>query len=125
MTTAKKTKAKKARVKHVTKKMTAKKVRCKTTTPFVRLPSGYKLSDNGLLIPSDIQKPIPANKLTAGFAKAKSEINQMLNGIVGTMTDKYVISEIGLTASFSADGKFLGFGVGGAASITIKITPSQ
>ena len=121
MTKAKKTKAKKARVKHATMKVTAKK--CKTTIPSGRLPLGYEPTESGLYIRSGT-KPIPPNKLRAGFAIAKSEIKQMLSDIAGTMTGEYIIGEIGLTASFSADGKFLGFGVGGAGSITIKIIPS-
>jgi hypothetical protein len=121
MTKAKKTKAKKARVKHATMKVTAKK--CKTTIPSGRLLSGYEPTESGLYIrPST--KPIPPNKLRAGFAKAKNEIKRIVDDITGTLTGDYVISEISLSASFSADGKFLGFGVGGAGSITIKIIPS-
>jgi hypothetical protein len=55
--------------------------------------------------------------------KAKREINNMLNDFADLMKGDYIISEIGLTASFSADGKFLGIGVGGAVSIAIKIVP--
>lgn len=59
------------------------------------------------------------------FPPVFKKLSLPISSIVGTMTEKYAISEIGLTASFNADGKFLGFGVGGAASITIKITPSS
>ena len=40
------------------------------------------------------------------------------------MAEPYEITEIEFNASFSADSKFMGFGVGGAASIKIKIAPS-
>jgi len=45
--------------------------------------------------------------------------------IVDTATNDYIISEIELTASFNAEGKFMGFGVGGEVSIVIKIKPVQ
>lgn len=39
--------------------------------------------------------------------------------------ESYSISEIELAASFGADGKFMGFSVGGATSIKIKIRPED
>jgi hypothetical protein len=39
------------------------------------------------------------------------------------MSDEYSISEMELSASFNAEGKFLGIGVGGAKSITIRVKP--
>ena len=45
--------------------------------------------------------------------------------MASTFVDSYSISEIELTASFSADGNFMGFGVGEAASIKIKIKPED
>jgi hypothetical protein len=85
---------------------------------------GYKQSSvNGVYIPKNYNKPVPSNKLRAGFLKAKDEINDFVAEIVETMTKNYVISEIELSASFNADGKFMGFGVGGSATIKIKITP--
>jgi hypothetical protein len=83
----------------------------------------YKQSPNGIYLPHKYLDPVPASKLRSGFSKAKDEINGLISEIVETMTKSYTISEIELSASFNADGKFLGIGVGGAATITIRITP--
>jgi hypothetical protein len=88
-----------------------------------RLPPGYTETNSGLAIPSNIKQPVPASKIQIGFKKAKVEINSLIQEITSTMVESYTISEIELTASFSADGNFMGFGIGGAASIKIKIKP--
>ena len=98
----------------------------KTTPKYLQ---GYKKTAfNGIYIPNEYIKsvpPVPPGKLRAGFSKAKNEINGFVSEIMETMTTNYKISEIELSASFSADGKFLGFGVGGAATIKIKLTPEK
>lgn len=86
-------------------------------------PAGYSHSRGGILIPEKDSTPIPVSKLKKGFSSAKKEIQSIVEAIIMTMADDYVISEIELAASFSADGKFLGIGVGGAATITIRISP--
>lgn len=88
-----------------------------------KLPPGYTHTDSGIAIPKNLYHPVPTSKLKNGIMKAKSEIKSLINEIASTMVESYSISEIELTASFSADGKFMGFGVGGAASIKIKIKP--
>jgi hypothetical protein len=86
---------------------------------------GYEITESGLFIPSNIAKPVSASKLRAGFKKARKEINSIIEEVVSTMTQSYAISEIEFSASFSADGKFMGFGVGGAATMKIKIRPVE
>ena len=86
-------------------------------------PSGYTKTENNILVPDSVAKPVSASKLRKGITAAKNEINNILEDIVSTMNGRYVISEIELSASFNADGKFMGFGVGGATTIKIKITP--
>lgn len=93
-------------------------------------PRTYKIqtfaeNEAGLLVPYHLHKPVPAGKLMEGFEKAKSQIKRMTKEIVSTMNQDYIISEIELSASFNADGKFMGFGVGGAATIKIKISPDK
>ena len=88
-----------------------------------RKPLGYSSTEGGLLVPIEATIPVPASKLKTGFKKARKEIDSIIEEIVETMTNDYVISEIELSASFSADGKFMGFGVGGAATIKFKIRP--
>ena len=82
----------------------------------IKPPTGYIETGSGLVVPTNLSQPIPATKLRAGLNKAKTEINSLIKEIASTMVESYSISEIELTASFSADGKFMGFGVGGAAS---------
>jgi hypothetical protein len=41
------------------------------------------------------------------------------------LTGQYNIDKVELTVSFNAGGEFIGFGVGGAASIRITIIPSK
>ncbi|MDH5633333.1 MAG: hypothetical protein OEZ10_10130 [Gammaproteobacteria bacterium] len=86
--------------------------------------TGFILAENGLLVPTSTAAPVPASKLREGFKKASKEIDAIVEEITGSMTHDFSISEIELSASFSADGKFLGIGVGGAATIRIKIKPS-
>ena len=101
---------------------TAKKASAKKKK-LARKPVGYSQSRGGILIPDKASTPVPVSKLKKGFASAKKEIQSIVEDIITTMADDYVISEIELAASFSADGKFLGIGVGGAATITIRISP--
>lgn len=93
------------------------------TEPKKKAFPGFARNNSGILVPDDYVKIVPANKLRQGFIKAKKEIEQIVEDIITTMTDDYGITEIELNASFNADGKFMGFGVGGAASIKIKIAP--
>ena len=76
-----------------------------------------------MLAPSGTVTPVPPNKICKGLSKAKKEISQLIEEIVSTMSDEYSISEMELSASFNAEGKFLGIGVGGATSITIRVKP--
>lgn len=91
----------------------------------VNIPPGYNRQKYGLIIPDSAAKPVPASKLKAGFEKARDEIGQMIDEIVRTMKMDYYIKEIDVAISFSADGKFLGFGIGGATSMNIKIAPAS
>ena len=70
-------------------------------------------------------KPVPASKLREGLAAAQDDIKQSLQEIATIMTMNFEVAEIELSMSFSAKGEFLGFGVGGAASIKVKIKPVQ
>lgn len=67
----------------------------------------------------------PASKLRKGLTAAQTEIKESLQEIATLLTHDFEVSEIELSISFSADGKFLGFGVGGATSIKVKIRPIE
>ena len=86
---------------------------------------GYDVSENGLFIPQDMFKPVPLSKIQKGFEQAKKDIIKFVNNLQLLMSGNSSIKEIELTASFNAEGKFLGFGVGGAVSITIKLAPNK
>lgn len=132
---AKKAVAKMVANKPVAKKATAKKPTAKkvaTSKPaakktLLKTSDGYGKSDGGILIRSDANNKdvVPPSKLRAGIIAAQAEIRKSLDDIVSIMAQDFEIYEIELTASFSADGKFLGFGVGGAATITIRIRPNE
>lgn len=111
----------------VSKKRVAsrKKATPKRKKKVSRKAPGYKRSRSGILVPDSVAAPVAPYKIVSGLSSAKQEITALLDEIVSTMTDEYSISEIELSASFSADGKFLGIGVGGATSITIRIKPDN
>ena len=88
-----------------------------------KVPAGYGQTGSGIIVPSGNLKPVPATKLQRGFKKAKDEIKKMIQEIAEIMTEDYKISEIQLSASFNAKGEFIGIGVGGSTTITLKITP--
>ncbi|MDZ7660928.1 hypothetical protein [Thiohalophilus sp.] len=113
----KKSDASKKRKKAASKKSAKKKI--------AKKPAGYKRSSGGVYVPDKTQTPVPVSKLRQGYSKAKDEINSIAEEIISTMTDDYFVSEIEFAASFSADGKFLGIGVGGAATVTIRIKPDE
>ena len=84
---------------------------------------GYQSTNAGVLVP--VGTPIKPSKLKTGFSKAKKEIDGLADEMISSMNGDYEIKEIELSASFSADGKFLGIGVGGAATIKVKIAPAK
>ena len=90
--------------------------------PLKRLPAGYRVSTGGrLLVPSVVV--VEPSQLRKGITKAKDEINDLIQEMIDSSTADYDIHEIEFAASFSADGKFMGIGVGGAATITFRIRP--
>ena len=117
--TARKTASKKAALKPA-----ARRAAKKYAPPSMpRMPSGYSRQSSGLIVPT--KGVVPAGKMAEGFTRARNEIQSFLQEVIDTATQDFEISEIEVAASFSADGKFLGFGVGGEASITIRIRPSE
>jgi len=89
-----------------------------------RAPSGYEQTATGQILVPEAKKPVPTGKIKNGIEKAQEAIKGMIDGFSKTLTEEYSIKEIEFSVSFSADGKFLGFGVGGETSITVKIAPT-
>jgi hypothetical protein len=85
-----------------------------------------KVTKGGVILPASADDSlVPASKLRQGLKHAKLEIQNVLGDLASMLTEEYRIAEIELSASFSADGKFLGFGIGGDASIKVKIRPAS
>ena len=106
------------------RRLGAKKVARKTAAgkPIVRIPAGYVTAPGAkILVPAGAV--VEPSKLRKGLAKAKDEIDGLIHEIVDLSTTDYEIVEIEFAASFSADGKFLGVGVGGSATVTFRIRP--
>jgi hypothetical protein len=113
--------AKKAAKKPAAKKASAKKVAAKRLKP---LPAGYVLRPGTkLVVPSS--SVVEPSKIRKGLAKAKDEIDGLIQEIVDISTTEYEVAEIEFAASFSADGKFMGVGVGGSATVTFRIRPCK
>jgi hypothetical protein len=92
-------------------------------------PAGYAVSPGGRVwVPEPVARKtadgvVPASKLQSGIAKAREQISGVLQELLEATRDGYEVTEIELSASFNADGKFLGFGVGGEMSICFKVRP--
>ena len=131
--TADKPLAKKAALKKAASKPTARKTAERKTTSMGRrtvavVPAGHKRTSSGLLVPERLSAMpssgvVAASKLEKGIASARAKISGVLEELVEATRENYEITEIELSASFNADGKFLGFGVGGEMSITFKVRP--
>jgi hypothetical protein len=85
--------------------------------------SRYSATKSGLLVPRSAMDTVKPDAMKKGIKIASEKIREMLNEFKSILTTDYGISEIKITASFDAEGKFLGFGVGGAASIEVTIKP--
>lgn len=111
--------------KKTTKKVARKKIVRRPAAKrrvLKRLPPGYKVTPGGkVLVPGG--SVVEPSQLRKGITKAKDEINDLIQEVIDTSTAEYDIHEIEFAASFSADGKFMGIGVGGAATITFRIRP--
>ena len=116
---AKVTRRKAARKKTTTRKVARKKATAVRASP----PKGYERSvTSPLLVPTGTSQPVSPSKLNAGLKTAATEIRSLLNSFEA-LADGYAVAELELAVSFSADGKFLGIGVGGATSMTVRLRP--
>jgi hypothetical protein len=88
----------------------------------MQLEPGFKRHRGGLLVPSESAAVVPPSKITAGLIAAKEQLSEMLEELTN-FAGGFHLSEVELQVSFSADGKFLGVGVGGATSITLRVEP--
>lgn len=85
--------------------------------------SSARRGGRGLNVPLEsngVPEPLPTSKLEKGLAEAKLLIRDMVHELAAAMGDDAELTEVGCVLSFSADGKFLGVGVGGATSLRCK-----
>jgi hypothetical protein len=104
----------------------ARKAAAKRAAPAKRAPPdpGYKRGAAGIHVPQNVKLPVPTSKLKAGLLAAKEQLSEMLDDLADFSSD-FALAEVELQVSFSAEGKFLGVGVGGATSITLRIKPRE
>lgn len=70
--------------------------------------------------------PVPPKIVADEIKKVHDKIRKMIDAIIDIPVKKgYEIDEINISLSFNAKGEFLGIGVGGAASVGMKIKPSS
>ena len=102
----------------------ASKKAAKRARKKYREPGYYRRRGSGLLVPESTDgqsQLVPASKLEKGVADAKDRMKDIIYDIASTLDDEFELRDVEFQASFSADGKFLGFGVGGATSITLRV----
>lgn len=68
-------------------------------------------------------RPVPAARLKEGVAQANRALAEVIEQFGSTLSGDYDISALEVMVSFSEDGRFLGFGQGGAATMTLSVTP--
>ena len=80
-----------------------------------------------LLVPNSlkVKSVVSASKLQAGLNASKEQIKETLHNLTSIFVQDFEVAEIELSVGFNADGKFLGFGVGGDLSIKVKIRPTK
>ena len=66
---------------------------------------------------------VNAQQLKAGIGQANKALAEVIEQFGHTLRGDYDIGAIEVTVSFGEDGRFLGFGAGGAASMKLSLTP--
>jgi hypothetical protein len=83
---------------------------------------GFKI-EKGILLPRAELTPVPSGKLVKGLVDLRAQLHAALSEMSRMATAEYGIKELHVEVSFSAEGKFLGFGVGGAATFKLLLVP--
>jgi hypothetical protein len=115
-------------VKKVVAKPAAKKVAVRQGRAIRgKAEPGFTIQSSGILVPDKHTTPtvVSPGRLQAGIESAKNQIKGTLQNLAAVFTEDFEVAEIELSVTFSADGKFLGFGTGGAMSIMVRIRPTK
>lgn len=135
MPTTRKTTASKGSTKKVTSKASTV-IKASAKSAKVGMPSskskagitplaGYTQTRAGIYVQEKDGLVVSPSKFKKGLTAAQEAIKDSISEFAKFMTQDMEVSEIELSISFDAKGEFLGFGVGGAASVKIKIKPCQ
>lgn len=114
--------------KKTSSKRVAKKKGAKKKAGRGRPPAGFKRrSSSNLFVPTTHEESVVVNttKIEQGITEAQFHIRRAVHSMQETLGDDIELTEVQLELSFSADGKFLGIGIGGATSIRITVKPSD
>jgi hypothetical protein len=107
-----------------TKKKVAKKAPAKKKVAKKALPDNFRM-DGNIAVPRSTPKPVTPSKIRRGVNKAKGQIGTMVESIVDVVTAEYKVQSVQFSLSFDAEGKVLGIGVGGAATVTVTVVPDE
>ena len=70
-----------------------------------------------------VAKAVSVQQLKAGIGQANKALAEVVEQFGTTLRGDYDIGAIEVSVSFDADGRFMGFGSGGAASMKLSLTP--
>ena len=90
----------------------------------IRRPPASQETNRPVHVSADSSQPIAAYKLKKGFEAAQGDILDTITTIANTLSESGNVIEVELSASFNSDGRFIGFGAGGAATMKIRISPT-
>ncbi len=71
-----------------------------------------------------VTQPVSAYHMKKGLAAARAALVETLHELAALSDGSFVVKDLEIQASFDAQGQFLGFGPGGAATVKIRITPT-
>ena len=86
-------------------------------------PRGQSAAPAPRPMAAPVSRPVPVARLKEGVAQANRALAEVIEQFGSTLSGDYDISALEVMVSFSEDGRFLGFGQGGAATMTLSVTP--
>lgn len=96
-------------------------------TPYRKFPErssfGHRDNEESGSHSSREEKVVNPAKLLSGLETSKTQIRKQLQQVAEMLGQDDEVVEIEVALSFNSEGKFIGFGEGGAASIKVKVQP--
>jgi hypothetical protein len=69
------------------------------------------------------QQYIPAHRLQEGIPSAQRAVAELMESFGQSISGDYDLSSLEVSVSFDENGRFIGFGRGGVASIQLTLSP--